>query len=180
FTLRRAGAGPAKPILLAPYWVVVPLVAWTAQLPAAELGRAVTGFRETAEISRTTYLLTQLVGIPRYLLLCLLPRGQNLDPDVALHTSFDPAVAAGLGVLVAASAGAILASRRYPLLALGWAWFLLTLTPESSLVPIRDVMVEHRTYLPVAGLCWGAAAVLGNLSAGSRVRVLACALLVLA
>jgi hypothetical protein len=31
------------------------------------------------------------------------------------------------------------------------AWFFLTLSVESSVIPISDVMFEHRVYLPSAG-----------------------------
>jgi hypothetical protein len=54
----------------------------------------VTGLRETTDISRGTYLLTELVVIPRYLGLWLWPRGQDLDPEVNLHPHLDAAVAA--------------------------------------------------------------------------------------
>jgi Flp pilus assembly protein TadD len=75
------------------------------------------------------------------------------------------------GACIALLLGAAVAlRRRVPLAALGIAWFLVALLPESSLVPIRDVMVEHRTYLPMAGLCWAAAGLLGLLSS-RRARI---------
>jgi Flp pilus assembly protein TadD len=180
FTLRGAGARPVRLALLVPYLVVVPLVNWTSHLYNVEERRALTGLTETAAIGHITYLLTQLVVVPRYLGLWLWPAGQNLDHDVAVHPSLDLAVMAGIGCLVAASVGAALARRRYPVLALGWIWFIVCLIPESSLVPIRDVMYEHRTYLPMAGLAWGAAALLADFAAGGRGRVLAPALVVAA
>jgi len=37
---------------------------------------------------------------------------------------------------------------------LGFAWFLLTIAPTSSIVPLNDLAVEHRMYLPMSlGLC---------------------------
>ena len=37
---------------------------------------------------------------------------------------------------------------------LGVAWFLLSITPTSSIVPLNDLAVEHRMYLPMSlGLC---------------------------
>jgi tetratricopeptide (TPR) repeat protein len=39
--------------------------------------------------------------------------------------------------------------RRQRLLSLGIFWFFLTLMPESSIVPIEDVIYEHRLYLPM-------------------------------
>lgn len=36
------------------------------------------------------------------------------------------------------------------------AWFFLTLSPTSSIVPLDDLAVEHHTYLPISlGLCLG-------------------------
>jgi tetratricopeptide (TPR) repeat protein len=42
--------------------------------------------------------------------------------------------------------------RRFPLASYGWFTFLILLAPTSSFVPIRDLMVEHRLYLPFIGL----------------------------
>src|SRR3989304_5408453 len=33
----------------------------------------------------------------------------------------------------------------------GIFWFFITLSVESSIIPIRDVIFEHRLYLPLAG-----------------------------
>jgi hypothetical protein len=41
---------------------------------------------------------------------------------------------------------------RAPLGAFGILWFFITLSVESTLLPIDDPMVEHRMYLPMAGL----------------------------
>ena len=46
----------------------------------------------------------------------------------------------------------------YRLIGLGILWFYLTLLPESSLIPIPDVIYEHRAYLPMVGLILAAAA----------------------
>jgi hypothetical protein len=39
----------------------------------------------------------------------------------------------------------------YRLIAFGILWFFVTLSVESSIIPIADVIVEHRVYLPSAG-----------------------------
>jgi hypothetical protein len=132
----------------------------------------VTGWRETADIPRLAYLATQLIVVPRYLGLWIWPRGQSLDPDVAVRTGLDGPAILGLGILVLLTVGAIAIRRRHPLVALGWAWFLVTLLPESSLFPIRDVCVEHRAYLPMAGLCWAAAS--AGASRWERARASRC------
>jgi len=42
---------------------------------------------------------------------------------------------------------------KYRLVSFSILWFFLTLLPESSLLPIRDVIYEHRLYLPLVGFC---------------------------
>ncbi|MGE5215380.1 MAG: tetratricopeptide repeat protein [Chloroflexota bacterium] len=39
------------------------------------------------------------------------------------------------------------------LIAFGIFWFFITLAVESSIIPIADVIVEHRVYLPSVGAC---------------------------
>jgi tetratricopeptide (TPR) repeat protein len=181
----RAGAG-ALPVRRAGFAPLVPYAAvWlalflTTRLPTAKLPLGVAGFRETAEIPRFAYLLTQLTVVPRYLALALWPRGQSLDPEAAIHAAPDARVLVGLGVLLAAGAAAAWSARRRPLVLAGWLWCLIALLPESSLIPIRDVMVEHRMYLPLAGLAWIAAALLADLPGRRAWRVAVPAALVLA
>jgi tetratricopeptide (TPR) repeat protein len=178
--LRRAGPRRAPIAALAPYAIVIPIVQWTAHLYNVEERRALSGIVETDTIGHAAYLLTQLTVVPRYLMLWFFPRGQNLDHEIAVHSSWDPAVLAGLLGVVVATAIALVARRRFPLVALGWAWFLIAIAPESSLVPIRDVMYEHRAYLPMAGLAWGAGEMLATFAAGGRSRLLLPGLIVLA
>ena len=42
-------------------------------------------------------------------------------------------------------------SRSFRLLGFGILWFFVTLSVESSVIPITDVIFEHRLYLPSAG-----------------------------
>jgi hypothetical protein len=158
------GRRPARPIWpkLLPYLVVVPIIAVTTQLPAIELDGKLPGLRETTEIGRAEYLWTQLVVIPRYLALAIWPAGQNLDHDVAVRTTPDAMAGGGALLLVALTVIAWGARRRWPLATNGWLWFLVAVLPESSLIPISDVMNEHRAYLPLAGLTWIGALALVN------------------
>jgi len=57
-----------------------------------------------------------------------------------------------LAGLVGLSALAIVASRKFPLLAFGIAWFLVGHSLESSFIPL-ELVHEHRNYLPLFGLC---------------------------
>ena len=113
----------------------------------------------TPAISRGEYLLTQFRVIITYLRLMVLPVGQNVDYDYPVARTLSPAVLASLLVI-----GAILGlagflvirarHRRQPelkLVAFGIFWFFLTLSVESSIIPLPDVIFEHRVYLPSVG-----------------------------
>lgn len=114
----------------------------------------------TPEIPRTVYLLTQLPVIVTYLRLLVLPVRQNLDYDFPLSRSLaEPRAVFALAVLLAIAASvAYLAVRTRRtnqgvgvLVFFGMAWFFATLSVESSIIPIHDVIFEHRMYLPSAG-----------------------------
>lgn len=111
--------------------------------------------RESAEVGRGTYALTQIDVVTRYLRLLVLPIGQNVDPDVPWRQgpfAGSPPLLLLAAIHTAWIAGAMLAWRRgQRLWGLGAFWLLLTLAPESSLFPIRDAMFEHRMYLPMFG-----------------------------
>jgi tetratricopeptide (TPR) repeat protein len=127
--------------------------------------------RVDTAMPRTHYLLTQLVVVADYLRLLALPWGQNLDPDVPIRESLlQPPVLAALLLHATLVASAIWAARtgraRAPALlavSLGVAWFYETLLVESSIIPIVDVMYEHRVYLPSVGLFVAAAVLLALL-----------------
>ncbi|MBI5076021.1 MAG: tetratricopeptide repeat protein [Nitrospirae bacterium] len=110
--------------------------------------------RETVQISRSEYLLTQFKVVTTYLRLMFLPMNQNLDYDYPVSTTLFsrdmilPLVVLGSLVFVAGAA-----YKRVRLLSFGIAWFFVALLVESSVIPIRDVINEHRMYLPSVGLC---------------------------
>jgi hypothetical protein len=128
---------------------------------AAVLASADKATRVQAPAGRHDYLRTQAVVVVRYLGLLALPVGQSLDHDVPIRRSWlAPDVAGGALLLASLAAlGGWLAWRSRPggsrppldpsvrLVALGIAWFFVTLSVESSVIPITDVMNEHRVYL---------------------------------
>jgi len=107
------------------------------------------------------YLFTEFRVIVTYLRLLLFPAGQNLDYDYPVYHSFtDPNVFLSLFFLLAIAGTGIfifhlsreksdLAFLR--LAAFGIFWFFITLSVESSVIPIADVIFEHRLYLPSIG-----------------------------
>ncbi len=104
------------------------------------------------------YALTQFSVVLTYLRLILWPTGLNLDPDYPHSTSlFQSRVIISLTLLAAIIGGAWYWYRkrgtdpRVALLFTSVAWFFITLGIDSSIVPLPDVMAEHRSYLPSIG-----------------------------
>lgn len=124
-------------------------------------------------------LLTQSYVTWGYALEEFLPRGLTIDHDLAAAGGWgDPQVWLGLALWGAAVALAWTVRRRAPWLTLGLAWFGITLLPESSLIPMQDIMADHRAYLPAIGLWsmgaygWGAwHAALGARGGPGRLRL---------
>jgi tetratricopeptide (TPR) repeat protein len=109
--------------------------------------------------SRSDYLFTQFRVITTYIRLLLLPINQSIDYDYTLsHSLFEGRVLLSLLLLlllILIAVWMVLKSRgANPLLrfaAFGIFWFFLTLSVESSFLPIIDLIFEHRVYLPSAG-----------------------------
>jgi len=111
-----------------------------------------------------------------YLKLLLLPTGQSVVRDIrASRTLWDPAVAASALLLAGLAAAGWYLWRRgarsgpgegegKKLAASGIFWFFLTLSVESSAIPIKDLFFEHRIYLPSPGFFAVAAVALTALS----------------
>jgi hypothetical protein len=127
-------------------------------------------YRATSEVpnvSRHDYFLTQLRVIVTYIRLLLFPVGQNIDYDYPLYRSiWEPQVLFAIFVhLVIATTAVLLVVRSRPSLtcgdcvnsavrrlsAIGIILFYLALSVESSVIPIRDYIFEHRLYLPSVG-----------------------------
>ncbi len=100
-------------------------------------------------------LATALEVLPRYLQLWLLPVGQSVFHDhPPVDHPWQPSVLLSAGVVAAGLGLALWQRRQRPWLALGLLWFLLLLAPSSSIVPLKETMAEHRTYLAGWGLCF--------------------------
>ncbi len=103
-------------------------------------------------VSSMDYLLTQFSVILTYVRLLILPINQNLDYDYPLATSFF-----ALGTLfsflifISLISLAIYLFNKNRIVSFGIFWFFITLAVESSIIPIADLIFEHRTYLPSFG-----------------------------
>ncbi len=127
--------------------------------------------REAQHLSRTDYFYTQLRVLITYIRLLLFPVNQNVDYRYPMNDSLFnlPVFISLLGILfilgiaiylycisrsgrrraLSDNPGATLLGMR--LIAFGILWFFITNSVESSIIPISDIMVEHRGYLPSVG-----------------------------
>lgn len=106
------------------------------------------------------YGATQLRVLVTYVRLLLLPIGQNLDYDYPRYHSFLAWPVFLSALFIAGVMGCALLllalSRRagaghLRLISFGIIWFFLTLSVESSVIPLPRVIDEYRLYLPSAG-----------------------------
>jgi tetratricopeptide (TPR) repeat protein len=111
------------------------------------------------ELSRMEYFLTQYRVFATYIRLLLLPVGQSLCHDYPVYRSFAaPGVLLSflffssllcLAVYMVFRSKDSLSALRLP--AYGILWFFLTLSVESTIIPLPMVINEYRLYLPSVG-----------------------------
>ena len=122
--------------------------------------------------SRNEYLFTQFRVIVTYLRLLFFPINQNVDYDYPLLKSFFdlPVILSFLFLAALFGLGLwlILAKNRRPspiahsplpgvsrplrLIGFGILWFFITLSVESSIIPLPMLIDEYRMYLPSIGI----------------------------
>lgn len=153
----------ARLLLAAPF---VALSTLFAVVQLRNLGAAGGAGFDIPSLGPAPYLLTQLRVVLFYLRLIVWPAGQNLDHEFRVSGGIlEPATLAaavalsGLLALAAwgwrssrAAAEGTTSAKAARLSAFGLLWFLLVLAPTSSLVPLKDVVEEHRVYLASWGV----------------------------
>ena len=152
---------PRHMLLVAPFLF---LAAWKARaLLASVKGHSDAGFDvDVAGLNAWTYFMTEWKVVLIYLRLLFWPSGQNLDWRYPVATGLDAGVvAAGLALLAAVglAVGLVWRARRLAgtravaarVVAFGIFWYLILLAPTSSVVPLADLLVEHRPYLASVG-----------------------------
>jgi tetratricopeptide (TPR) repeat protein len=135
---------------LAATWSVL----WWCGIAPAVLGRSDdlshVGFSYRG-VTPLTYAAAQPGVIVKYLQLSFWPASLCLDyawPTAATWRQIVPP-AIVIAILLAATGRALWRRSR---MGLTGAWFFVILAPTSSVVPIKDLMFEHRMYLPLAAV----------------------------
>jgi protein O-mannosyl-transferase len=105
----------------------------------------------SGDTHRLLYLLSQIKVISGYYLLKLLvPFNLNFEPDIVLYSNWfhwDWFIS----LIILFIAGIIIFKQQSNLIKFGALWFLITLLPTSSFIPLKQLATEHRTYLPGLG-----------------------------
>jgi len=97
------------------------------------------------------YLLSESKAFLLYLRLLVLPFNQNADYNMAATVSVDSTAVLSAVFVVSALVFLFRLRKKDPALAFFGLWFFMALAPESSFIPIEDIAVEYRLYLPSAG-----------------------------
>ncbi|MDD2636660.1 MAG: tetratricopeptide repeat protein [Bacteroidales bacterium] len=106
----------------------------------------------SVEITPLNYLFTQFSVIVKYILMLFIPIGQNLDHDYPVSLSFfDPLTILSFIFLSLILAFSVYIYNKNRLVSFAIIYFFVSLSIESSIIPISDVIFEHRTYLPSIG-----------------------------
>lgn len=148
-------SGEANPRKLAPALgaILLPLFLY-AGYRALKTGSLLTLKTDPTALlmDRGLYFLTQVKEIVFYYLLKLfLPLNLNLEPDARLVSGIgDPGWMAGLAIMLVLGTGIWLWGSR--LMQFAFLWALVTILPTSSIVPLKQIVTEHRAYLPGVGI----------------------------
>ena len=117
----------------------------------------------SGSMTRWDYFFTQFRVLVTYIRLLFFPVNQNIDYDFPVsHTFSDMPVLLSFVFLLLFFLSAIILffiSRRKSLeqrhalriISFGVLWFFITLSVESSVIPLSNVIFEHRVYLPSVG-----------------------------
>lgn len=108
------------------------------------------------------YCLTQVRVFATYIRLLFIPVNQNLDYDYPIsYTLINASVLWGIILLLIIAYTGLITFRKWRLISFGIFWLIITLLPEFIIFPLymlikqahRDIIFEHRLYLPAVGYC---------------------------
>jgi Tfp pilus assembly protein PilF len=153
--------------VLAPFAVIlliIPAIVFFKQGTLSALDstmRTITA-ADVTNIPKSHYLLTQFRVVVLYLRLLIFPINQNVDHDIRVYTSLLdlPVFLSFLLLLALFSVGVLLSvlskgkkeHAELRLTSFGIFWFFITLSVESSIIPLGELVAEYRLYLPSIGM----------------------------
>jgi Tfp pilus assembly protein PilF len=146
------------PILLTS--LIIPLSMLDLGKPFGQIAGQIASFAPGfKQIPRWDYFFTQLRVIVTYIRLLFLPIGQNIVYDYPLYGSFlIPQVFVSIIFLCLIFCLGIylvyrskLKSPELRLIGFGILWFFISISVESSIIPIPMLIDEYRVYLPSVG-----------------------------
>lgn len=136
------------------------LISWVQNAGTLDLGHAMNMTnQQAAPYAHGDFLLTQATVLVHYLRQIVWPTDLTLDPEWPLHQSLLALPVLFSGMIILAMLGLAVwlleqsrADLRRPLTAVFTLWFFITIAPSSGLVPLPDLVAEHRSYLPSLGI----------------------------
>ena len=163
------GAMKQRIIRLSPFILAMPIIPCNLLRLQSPQAPQASGTLESSlnivnftQLSSWEYLLTQFRAVGFYLKLLLMPTGLSLEHDFTVSrtlTDISVLLALALHMLLLAYGAYLIKSFKKNgkintcniLTGFGIIWFYLCLMVESSVIPLDQVAVEYRTYLPSVG-----------------------------
>jgi tetratricopeptide (TPR) repeat protein len=111
---------------------------------------------EPGGTSPVQYLITQPFVILHYFAMFFVPNDLSADSDwTLLPAMMNWRFFAGCAFILMMIVIAFITSRKSLLrpISFGILWFFIALVPTSSIIPLAEVMNDHRMYFPFVGLC---------------------------
>jgi len=147
-------------VALVPFWLTALIIPYQYIFSLSRSIASATRGDGPIRLDRLDYLLTEFRVIARYLRLLVWPTHQNIDYDFPLYRSIlNSEVFLSFLLLVVLAGVGVYSYRRssvkervWRLAAFGIAWFFITLSIESSILPMYLPICEYRMYLPSIGL----------------------------
>lgn len=123
---------------------------------------------DTLSYSPKVYFLSELeiIGL-YYLKILFLPFNQSVFPDFPeFNTGHWKTLASSIFIIVSISIYCL--SSNLKLVSFCFFWYIFTITPSSSVIPLNDLVSEHRTYLPNIGFFIAVSTGLATLMSSKR------------
>lgn len=107
----------------------------------------------TPVVGRYEYFLTQFRSYRIYTTLLFYPAGQRIEYNIPKAESpLEPDILIGIIAVLGLLIAAVVYRQKNALFSFGIFFALLAISVESSLIPLPDMVFEHRMYLPLYGV----------------------------